>query len=131
MSAVAVDSTISRGVQFYGTTIGKKAVMAVTGVILFGFLIGHMVGNLQFFAGPEKLNGYAEKLREVPPLLWGVRIVLLASLCCTSEPRSSLRGFKTRPDLLDTNGRKMSAPLMPLEQCTGADQSLPRSSSIT
>jgi succinate dehydrogenase / fumarate reductase, cytochrome b subunit len=80
MSAVAVDSTIGRGVRFYGTTIGKKAVMAVTGFILFGFLIAHMAGNLQFFAGPEKLNGYAEKLREIPTLLWGVRLVLLISV---------------------------------------------------
>jgi succinate dehydrogenase / fumarate reductase cytochrome b subunit len=77
MSTVSMDGTIARGVRFYGTTIGKKAVMAVTGVILFGFLIGHMLGNLQFFAGPEKLNAYAEKLREVPPLLWGVRLTLL------------------------------------------------------
>jgi succinate dehydrogenase / fumarate reductase cytochrome b subunit len=80
MSAVAMDSTIARGVRFYGTTIGKKAVMAVTGVILFGFLVAHMAGNLQFFAGPEKLNAYAEKLREAPPLLWGVRLVLLVSV---------------------------------------------------
>src|SRR5688572_32609702 len=51
--------------------------MAVTGVILFGFLIAHMAGNLQFFAGPEKLNGYAENLRELGPLLWLMRIGLL------------------------------------------------------
>jgi succinate dehydrogenase / fumarate reductase cytochrome b subunit len=80
MSAVVVSTALSRGVRFYGTTIGKKAVMAVTGLILFGFLIAHMAGNLQFFAGPEKLNAYAESLREIPPLLWGVRLVLLAAV---------------------------------------------------
>jgi succinate dehydrogenase / fumarate reductase, cytochrome b subunit len=79
LSAIAVDSTVSRGVRFYGSTIGKKAVMAVTGILLFGFLVAHMAGNLQFFAGPEKLNAYAEKLRELGPLLWAMRIGLLVA----------------------------------------------------
>jgi succinate dehydrogenase / fumarate reductase cytochrome b subunit len=58
------------------TTIGKKAVMAVTGLVLFGFLIGHMLGNLQIYLGPDTLNGYAEKLQSLGPLLWAVRAVL-------------------------------------------------------
>lgn len=73
MSAVAINSTVGRGVRFYSTTIGKKAVMAVTGLMLFGFLIAHMAGNLQFFAGPETLNNYAVHLREWGPLLWAAR----------------------------------------------------------
>jgi succinate dehydrogenase / fumarate reductase cytochrome b subunit len=77
MSAVAASGVLARGANFYGTTLGKKVVMAVTGIILFGFLIGHMLGNLQFFAGPEKLNAYAENLRALGPLLWAVRIGLL------------------------------------------------------
>ena len=80
MSASAATATLARGARFYGSTIGKKAVMAVTGVILFGFLIGHMAGNLQFFAGPEKINGYAESLRELGPLLWLMRIGLLVAV---------------------------------------------------
>ncbi|MEJ7606704.1 MAG: succinate dehydrogenase cytochrome b subunit [Bryobacteraceae bacterium] len=80
MSAVAVNSTFTRGFSFYRTTIGKKVVMAVTGVVLFGFLIGHMAGNLQFFLGPEAFNGYAVKLREMPALLWATRIGLLISV---------------------------------------------------
>jgi succinate dehydrogenase / fumarate reductase, cytochrome b subunit len=79
MSAVAVNSTLARGVTFYSSTVGKKVVMAVTGIILFGFLLGHMAGNLQFFLGPEVLNGYAEKLREMPALLWVVRIGLIVA----------------------------------------------------
>ncbi|HYO82113.1 MAG TPA: succinate dehydrogenase cytochrome b subunit [Bryobacteraceae bacterium] len=78
MSAVATSSTLARGVGFYRTTVGKKAVMAVTGVLLFGFLIGHMAGNLQFFLGREVLNAYAEKLHALGPLLWLVRLGLLA-----------------------------------------------------
>lgn len=75
MSAIAVDSRLARTLRFYETTLGKKAIMAVTGIILFGFLIGHMVGNLQVFAGDggEKINHYAVQLRALGPLLWVVR----------------------------------------------------------
>lgn len=63
----------------YGTTIGKKAVMAVTGLLLFGFVVGHMLGNLQVYLGPEQLNGYAQHLKDLGPLLWAVRLGLLAA----------------------------------------------------
>lgn len=62
------------------STVGKKAVIAVTGVILFGFVIGHLLGNLLVFAGPEAFNEYAHALKNNPPLLWGTRIVLLTSV---------------------------------------------------
>jgi succinate dehydrogenase / fumarate reductase, cytochrome b subunit len=66
--------------RFWQTTVGKKAVMAITGIILFGFVIGHLLGNLQIFQGPEKLNHYAVTLRSLGPLLWFTRIVLLGSV---------------------------------------------------
>ena len=62
------------------TTIGKKALMAVTGLVLYGFVIAHMLGNLQIFLGPEKLNGYAAALKGAAPVLWGARLVLIASV---------------------------------------------------
>jgi len=62
------------------STVGQKAVVAVTGVILFGFVIGHLLGNLLVFAGPEAFNEYAWTLKHNPPLLWGTRIVLLTSV---------------------------------------------------
>jgi succinate dehydrogenase / fumarate reductase, cytochrome b subunit len=62
---------------FFASSIGKKVVMAATGLVLFGFVVGHMLGNLQVYLGPEALNAYAEKLRALPPLLWGVRLGLL------------------------------------------------------
>lgn len=71
---------MNRAATFLSSSIGKKVVMAVTGIILFGFVVGHMVGNLQVYLGAEALNGYAEKLRAVPAALWGVRLVLLAAL---------------------------------------------------
>ncbi len=80
MSAIAVDTSSGRTLRFYETTNGKKVVMAVTGMILFGFLLGHMAGNLQVFAGPEKLDEYAIHLRQLGPLLWLARIVILAAV---------------------------------------------------
>jgi succinate dehydrogenase / fumarate reductase, cytochrome b subunit len=64
--------------HFYSSTTGKKAAMAVSGCILFLFVVGHLIGNLQIYEGPEKLNRYAVLLRSMPALLWGVRTVLLA-----------------------------------------------------
>jgi succinate dehydrogenase / fumarate reductase cytochrome b subunit len=80
MSAAAVTNRIGRTFGFWQATLGKKAIMAVTGVILFGFLIGHMLGNLQVFAGREKINAYAAFLHHQPGLLWGTRLILLAAV---------------------------------------------------
>ncbi len=77
MSTSAVAVAGRGGLRFYQTTVGKKAVMAVSGVLLFGFVLVHMAGNLQIYEGPEKLNNYAKLLRSVPALLWGARITLL------------------------------------------------------
>lgn len=63
----------------FRSTIGRKFLMAVTGAILVGFAIGHLVGNLQIFSPPDKINGYAEFLHGMGPMLWVVRLVLLAS----------------------------------------------------
>jgi succinate dehydrogenase / fumarate reductase cytochrome b subunit len=65
---------------FWDTTIGKKAVMAVSGVVLAGFVAGHLLGNLQIFLGPDRFNGYARALKSLPELLWTVRITLLISV---------------------------------------------------
>jgi succinate dehydrogenase / fumarate reductase cytochrome b subunit len=54
--------------------------MAVTGVILSVFVLGHMAGNLQVFQGQEAIDDYAKFLRREPPILWTVRLVLLASV---------------------------------------------------
>jgi succinate dehydrogenase / fumarate reductase, cytochrome b subunit len=63
--------------SFWRSTIGKKVVMAVTGLMLVGFVVGHMVSNLLVFQGPEAIDGYAVSLREFGPLLWVARIGLL------------------------------------------------------
>src|SRR5262249_47281327 len=70
MSTVLANPQFMRVARFYESTIGKKAVMAVTGFILFGYLILHMLGNLQIFLGPAVLDHYAETLHGNAPLLW-------------------------------------------------------------
>jgi len=78
---------MSRVQRLLGSLVGKKVVMAATGVILLGFVLGHMAGNLKVFQGPEHFNAYAEGLRTVGApffgrgqLLWVARIILLAAV---------------------------------------------------
>ena len=52
MSTVAAVPRDNRAPSFWGSTIGKKIVMAVTGILMFAFVIGHLLGNLQVFEGP-------------------------------------------------------------------------------
>ena len=66
--------------RFWDSTIGKKIVMAVTGLVGVGFVVGHMLGNLQVFLGPGKFNAYAHFLRSLGELLWVIRAVLLAAV---------------------------------------------------
>lgn len=62
------------------TTLGQKALLAVSGVVLFGFVIVHMLGNIQVFLGPDAFNGYAEAAKSNAVILWGARSVLLVAL---------------------------------------------------
>src|SRR5687768_4614490 len=59
------------------STVGSKMLVAVTGLMLTGFLIAHMIGNLKIFAGPQAINDYAAFLKDLGPLLWVARIGLL------------------------------------------------------
>ncbi len=72
------------------TTIGKKMVMAVSGLVLFGFVIGHMLGNLQVFLGPDAINGYSHTLHATPVLIWGARSVLLVAIVAHATTAISL-----------------------------------------
>src|SRR5262245_31892852 len=63
--------------SLYNSTLGKKYIMAVTGVGLFLFVVAHMIGNLQVFLGPDVLNAYAVFLKSKPTLLWAMRFGLL------------------------------------------------------
>jgi succinate dehydrogenase / fumarate reductase cytochrome b subunit len=73
--------------------------MAVTGVILFLFVVGHLLGNLQIFAGPERLNAYAAFLKRTGEVLWAVRAVLLVALVLhiVAAVQVSLASKRARP----------------------------------
>lgn len=64
--------------SYFRSSIGRKFLMAVTGLMLVGFIIAHLLGNLQIFAGREALNSYAEFLKNLGPGLWFARGGLLA-----------------------------------------------------
>jgi succinate dehydrogenase / fumarate reductase cytochrome b subunit len=66
--------------RFYRSTIGRKVVMAATGIVLVGFVTAHMTGNLLMFKGPAAINGYSRFLHRTGEFLWVVRTVLAAAL---------------------------------------------------
>lgn len=84
-----------------GSSVGKKVVMAVTGLILFGYVIAHMSGNLLAYLGPEALNAYAVWLRELVhgAGLWIARAVLLLAvvLHIWSATAITVENLKARP----------------------------------
>jgi succinate dehydrogenase / fumarate reductase cytochrome b subunit len=66
--------------SLFRSSIGRKFLMAVSGLILIAFVIGHLVGNLQVFSHPDHLNGYAQFLHNLGPLLWVARAVIILSV---------------------------------------------------
>jgi len=66
--------------KFYGSMVGKKVVMGVTGLIGIGFVILHSLGNLLVFRGPEAINSYSHFLKSTGELLWTLRVVLLLAV---------------------------------------------------
>jgi len=69
---------MSSTASLFKSSLGKKFVMATTGALLFLFVIGHLVGNLQIFLGPEAINRYGHFLQSNVELLWTVGVCLLA-----------------------------------------------------
>ena len=61
----------------YKTSIGKKILMACTGLLFIGFVTGHLIGNLQIYMGQDQINTYAHALKGLGVALWGIRIFLL------------------------------------------------------
>jgi succinate dehydrogenase / fumarate reductase, cytochrome b subunit len=99
MSSIAIGLRETKAVRFWDSTNGKKALMAVSGLILFLFVLGHMLGNLQVFEGPVQFNKYAVLLRTLPEGLWAVRIILLAMvlLHIVTAVQLAIRKKQARP----------------------------------
>lgn len=89
------------GQAYLRSSIGRKVIMAVTGAILLGFVLGHMIGNLTVYIGPEAMNGYAVFLRAFlhGAGLWIARAVLLLAviLHIWSATSLTLTSRKARP----------------------------------
>ena len=86
-------------VSFWQSTNGKKVVMAVTGAMMFAFVVGHMLGNLQMFEAPEHINAYGRFLHNLGELLWIERGVLLLAIALhiTATVQLALRSKAARP----------------------------------
>jgi succinate dehydrogenase / fumarate reductase cytochrome b subunit len=85
MSVATVSTTPARRfsknpfIAFYQSSIGKKYVVAITALLLILYVLGHLVGNLQIYMGPDKINWYAQFLHDLGPILWVIRVILIAA----------------------------------------------------
>ncbi len=77
---ISVDSRSHWLARLWGSTVGKKIVMALTGAIGVGYLVAHVLGNLLVFQGAEKINAYAALLKSNGGLLWTARSILTAAV---------------------------------------------------
>ncbi|HWI58455.1 MAG TPA: succinate dehydrogenase cytochrome b subunit [Bacillota bacterium] len=85
--------------NIFKSSLGKKYIMAVTGFFLLLFVVGHMVGNLQVFLGPEAINRYGHFLQSNIELLWPARIglLILVGLHIWSAAKLSAENYAARP----------------------------------
>ena len=99
MSATAADLHSYRVVSFWQSTNGKKVIMALTGVMMFLFVIGHLLGNLLVFAGRAQINAYAQFLHFDDSLLWIVRTILIiaATMHVVVTIQLAVRNKEARP----------------------------------
>jgi succinate dehydrogenase / fumarate reductase cytochrome b subunit len=83
----------------FNSSLGKKYIMAVTGCVLFLFVVGHLAGNLQIFLGREAINRYGNFLQSNPELIWPARLVLLlmVGLHIWSATKLTLENRAARP----------------------------------
>jgi succinate dehydrogenase / fumarate reductase cytochrome b subunit len=90
---------MTRIATFWETSVGKKAVMAVTGLILGAYLITHVLANLLVFTGPDRINRYAALLHATGGALWAARLVLLVAviLHIVAATQLALRRQAARP----------------------------------
>ena len=91
---------MNRLAVLWQSSVGKKAVMAVTGLILVAYLITHVLANLLVFNGPERINRYAQLLHSSGAALWGVRLILLAALILhiIAATQLAIRSRAARPE---------------------------------
>ena len=93
------DIRMTRLFTHFQSSVGTKVVMALSGLGLVGYVLFHMLGNLQVFEGPHALNSYAAFLRDMPILLWTARVGLLSVVVVhvVLAIRLSLQNRRARP----------------------------------
>jgi len=99
-AVVRTEPGISRLVsRLFGSSLGLKYLMAVTGLAMVGFVVSHMAGNLLVYAGPDAINGYALGLRKLGALLWLARggLLLAAVLHIWAAWQLTVRNRQARP----------------------------------
>jgi succinate dehydrogenase / fumarate reductase cytochrome b subunit len=116
------EALLSLLVKALSSSVGKKFVMGFTGLLLCGFLVAHLAGNLLLYVGPEAYNKYAHTLHSQPALLFGVEILLYAlflihiflALRVTQENRSARgHGYAIKRSKLDAAPHTTSTPVHP------------------
>jgi succinate dehydrogenase / fumarate reductase, cytochrome b subunit len=85
--------------RIFGSSLGKKYIMAVSGCLLFLFVIAHLLGNLQIFLGPEVINRYGHFLQTNPELIWPARVglLLMVGLHIWSAVKLTIENRAARP----------------------------------
>ena len=114
----------SRLRKVWGSSVGLKLIMAVTGVLLSGFVLAHMAGNLQVFQGPEALDAYGALLHKEPAILWMARLSLLgavglhigAYLLLTRKNQAArgraVQGPKLRESTFASRSMRLTGPML-------------------
>lgn len=108
------------GIKAYcQSSIGKKQIVAVTGIGLVLFLVAHLAGNLLIFSGPVALNSYAKKLHDLGPLLWVMRLGLIAMfaghiITAIQLVRANRKARQQRYAVNNTPERSFAAKTMPV-----------------
>ena len=130
MSSIAIGLRDNKAVRFWDSTNGKKAVMAVSGLILFLFVLGHMLATCRYSKGPEQFNEYGRLLRTLPEALWAVRIILLVMVILHIVSSVQLASARNKRGPSATRKEDDLYRPTPRAPCTGAGRSCWRSSSI-
>lgn len=94
-------------IPFYQSSIGKKCIVALTGLVLIAYVLGHLAGNLQIFLNPARINNYAAFLHSLGPMLWAVRVFLLGcfALHILTTISLAVQNRAARPEKYATNAR--------------------------
>jgi succinate dehydrogenase / fumarate reductase cytochrome b subunit len=87
--------------SFLKSMVGRKIVMAVSGLMMVLFVVAHLLGNTSIFAGPNGINAYASKLHELAPLVWTYRLIMvfLFSLHVFFGIQLTLENSRAKPEV--------------------------------